>query len=56
MKRGPIISHPIETDKLANFYGLGQPLQMRYVRERKRVDYGKAHDDEYDVEYMEKIK
>lgn len=56
MERGPVISHPIETEKLANFYGRGQPLQIRYVHERKRVDYGKAHDDEYDIEYMEKTE
>lgn len=34
---------------LENFYGLSAPPAVRYVKERKRVDYGKAHDDEYEL-------
>ena len=39
-----------------NFYGKGNHLRIRYVRERMRVDYGKAHDDEYEFELMEPRK
>jgi predicted methyltransferase len=50
-------SAPI-TDKkrLANFYGRGNEPTIRYVRENKRVDYGKAHDDEYTLEKFEVSK
>jgi len=51
----PIVkSEPLSQDRLSNFYGRGQPLTIRYVKERKRVDYGKAHDDEYEIVLMEK--
>jgi predicted methyltransferase len=41
-------SGPIsEPARLAHFYGRDNPPKVRYVRERKRLDYGKAHDDEY---------
>lgn len=53
VEQGPVKSKPLEADRLANFYGKGQPLKIRYVRERKRVDYGKAHDEEYAIEPME---
>lgn len=36
--------------RLANFYGRDKSPRVRYVREKKRVDYGKAHDDEYSFE------
>jgi N4-bis(aminopropyl)spermidine synthase len=36
--------------RLNNFYGRNSSPVVRYVRERKRVDYGKAHDDEYSIE------
>jgi len=54
MERGPVESKSLAADRLRNFYGRGRPLEIRYVRERKRVDYGKAHDDEYEIELMEK--
>lgn len=38
--------------RLAHFYGRDQPARIRYVKERKRVDYGKAHDDEYEFEHF----
>lgn len=53
MDRLPIASVPLEQERLANFYGRGRPLKIRYILERKRVDYGKAHDDEYEIELME---
>jgi predicted methyltransferase len=39
--------------RLSNFYGRENTPKVRYVRERKRVDYGKAHDDEYKYELLE---
>jgi len=40
----------IDPERQANFYGRKRDLRIKYVRERKRVDYGKAHDDEYEYE------
>jgi predicted methyltransferase len=39
--------------ELENFYGRDRPLKVRYVREKTRVDYGKAHDTEYRLEPLE---
>jgi predicted methyltransferase len=39
-----------EAHRLNNFYGRGNPPKVKYVREKKRLDYGKAHDDEYSFE------
>jgi N4-bis(aminopropyl)spermidine synthase len=41
--------------RLQNFYGRGLAPTVHYVRERKRLDYGMAHDDEYFLEYLEGI-
>lgn len=41
-----------DPDRLAHFYGQNQHLRIKYVREKKRVDYGKAHDDEYNYEFF----
>jgi len=48
----PCISSEDITDeaRLRNFYGSNKHYQIHYVREKKRVDYGKAHDDEYEFE------
>lgn len=51
--RGAVQSAPLDPTRLANFYGKGRPLTIRYIHEKKRVDYGKAHDDEYEIELME---
>jgi predicted methyltransferase len=53
MERPAVESAPLSKDRLDNFYGKGQPLRIRFVRERKRVDYGKAPDEEYAIEPME---
>lgn len=53
VERGPTNSLPLERKKLQNFYGKGQALKIKYVREKRRVDYGKAHDDEYSIEPLE---
>lgn len=42
-----------DSTRLANFYGRGGALRVRYVRERARVDYGKANQDEYELEFVE---
>lgn len=48
-------SQPVTDEtKLANFYGNNQPPTIHYVRERNRVDYGKANKDEYNFEMIEK--
>jgi predicted methyltransferase len=38
--------------RLENFYGLSQEPRVRYVRARLRLDYGVAHDDEYELEFL----
>lgn len=42
-----LISDP---ERLANFYGQGLSVEVQYIRERRRLDHGKAYDDEYFVE------
>jgi predicted methyltransferase len=44
-----------DPSRLKNFYGRDNPPRVRYVRERARVDYGKAHQDEYELELMEQL-
>jgi predicted methyltransferase len=47
-------SQPItDPERLANFYGRSNPLRIKYIRENKRLDYGKAPDDEYYLELVE---
>ncbi|MCA1370174.1 bis-aminopropyl spermidine synthase family protein [Bradyrhizobium sp. BRP14] len=41
-------------ERLENFYGKLQAPKVKFVRERKRPDYGKASDDEYELELLEK--
>lgn len=44
-------SQPImSADRLAHFYGKDKTPRTRYIRENKRVDYGKAPEDEYKLE------
>lgn len=48
-----ISSAPISDEaRLENFYGRSKTPRVRYVRERRRVDYGKAHEDEYELELL----
>jgi predicted methyltransferase len=47
-------SEPIAKDRLENFYGRDRNPRVRYVRERARIDYGKAHEDEYELELLER--
>ena len=39
--------------RLAHFYGRDNQPRVRYVREKERLDYGKAHEDEYSLELLE---
>jgi len=49
----PVVSEIIsDAERLANFYGKDNPPRVKYVRERQRVDYGKAHNDEYSFELL----
>ena len=46
-------SQPItDADRVADFYGRGLKPQVRYVHERRRLEYGKASEDEYRLEYF----
>lgn len=47
-------SQPIlEKAQLERFYGREKHLRVRYVNQRKRLDYGKAHEDEYSFVMLE---
>ena len=51
------ISAPITDEtRLRNFYGKDAPPKVRYVRERKRLDYGMAREDDYFLESLGKEK
>jgi N4-bis(aminopropyl)spermidine synthase len=46
-------SQPIVDEaRLSNFYGRDAKPRVRYVRERKRVDYGRASEGEYEFELL----
>lgn len=40
-------------ERLNNFYGRDNSPRVRYVVERKRIEYGDAHEDEYSFELLE---
>ncbi|MFN8053512.1 MAG: bis-aminopropyl spermidine synthase family protein [Acidimicrobiales bacterium] len=42
-----------DPSRLDNFYGQGVQPKVRYVRERVAVDYGTAHEDEYELRLFE---
>jgi predicted RNA methylase len=46
---GPIV----DPARLAHFYGRDNGPRVRYVREKVRLDYGRAHDDEYSLDLLE---
>ena len=52
-ERVPASQSVTDAARLNNFYGEGFSPRVRYVRERHRVEYGKAHNDEYHVELWE---
>jgi predicted methyltransferase len=43
-----------DPQRLENFYGLSQGPTVRYVRARRRLDYGVAHEDEYELEFLDR--
>ncbi len=52
--REPVASAPVDDPaRLANFYGRDASPKVRYVRERVRLDYGKANQAEYELELLE---
>ncbi len=53
--RSAVSSEAMLPDRLLNFYGKENPPRVKYVREKKRLAYGKAHDDEYELELMTKL-
>lgn len=47
------MSAPItDARRLEHFYGLSQEPQVRYVRARRKLDHGIAHEDEYELELL----
>jgi predicted methyltransferase len=42
----------IDPVRLKNFYGRSANPKARYVREKKRLDYGKASEEEYELELL----
>lgn len=49
-KQSVDIDDPI---RLENFYGRSKAPRVRYVMERKRLDYGVAHEDEFELVLLE---
>lgn len=52
-QRGATSEVITDPDRLKNFYGRSKGPRVRYVRELKRLDYGKANEDEYLLELLE---
>jgi predicted methyltransferase len=49
-----VTSMPItDRSRLEHFYGRDAAPKVRYVRERTRLDYGKANENEYELEPLE---
>lgn len=46
----PLKSYGLHQSRLEDFYGRSQNLRVRYVREKLRVDYGKAPEGTYTIE------
>ena len=42
-----------DPERLENFYGRSKEPRVQYIRERKRPDYGKAPEEEYELIYKE---
>lgn len=52
-KAPALINRITEAKRLENFYGRDNIPKVKYVREKKRLEYGKRHDDEYWLGMME---
>ncbi len=48
-----LASNAIAPEVLENFYGRDNPPRVRYVREKKRLEYGIADEDEYSLELLD---
>ncbi len=48
-------SYQLHGSRLENFYGRDQKLRVRYVREKSRVDYGKAPSETYSIENLAEV-
>lgn len=48
----PTTSYALHGSRLEDFYGKAQHLRVQYVREKHRVDYGKAVDSTYHLELL----
>jgi predicted methyltransferase len=46
----------IDPERLGNFYGRSTVPRVHYIREKKRLDYGKAHEDEYELQLLKAAK
>jgi predicted methyltransferase len=46
----------VDPERLKNFYGQFQEPRVKYVKERKKPDYGKAAEDEYELIMLEDKK
>jgi N4-bis(aminopropyl)spermidine synthase len=49
-------SYPLHAQRLEDFYGKSQNLRVHYVREKARVDYGKAFEGTYSLDLLEDAK
>lgn len=52
----PSKSYALHEKRIEDFYGSNKNLRVRYVREKSRVDYGKAPDSTYELEFVEQKK
>ena len=48
-----VLSRTVDPERLKNFYGMSRKMTVRYVRAKRRLEFGVAHDDEYDLEFLE---
>jgi predicted methyltransferase len=53
-RAAPTKSYPLHGARVEDFYGRSQNLRVQYVRERARVDSGKAPESTYELEPIEK--
>ena len=51
----PTKSYTLHDSRLEDFYGRSQNLRVRYVREKSRVDYGKAPEGTYEIEPLKAV-
>jgi len=52
----PSKSYALHEKRIEDFYGSNKNLRVHYVREKARVDYGKAPDSTYELELVEQKK